>query len=76
MKELSDEDLLKMAIDNIYNNEYSMKLTIPCRTSTNELFKQLKERLTKELGVKITNARCFEFIVIELYNGFNHKTHA
>ena len=76
MKEINDKELIRMAIDNVYNNEYSMKLSIPCRTSTNELFKLLKERLSKQLGVKITNARCFEFMVIELYNGFNHKTHA
>ena len=76
MKEINDEELIRMAIDNVYNNEYSMKLTIPCRTSTHELFKLLKERLTKQLGVKINNARCFEFMVIELYNGFNNKTHA
>ncbi len=75
-KEINTNDLINMAGGNVYDNEYSMKLSIPCRTSTNELFKQLKDKLTKQLGVKINNAKAFELMVVELYNNFNHNSHA
>ena len=74
-KEINTNDLINMAGGNVYDNEYSMKLSIPCRTSTNELFKQLKDRLTKQLGVKINNARAFELMVVELYNSLNHESY-
>lgn len=74
-KEINNNDLINMAGTNIYDTEYSTKLSIPCRTSTNELFKQLKDRLTKQLGVKINNARAFELMVVELYNSLNHESY-
>ena len=74
-KEITNNDLINMAGTNIYDTEYSTKLSIPCRTSTNELFKQLKDRLTKQLGVKINNARSFELMVVELYNSLNHESY-
>jgi|TARA_R100001443_G_C3278115_1_gene159702 hypothetical protein len=67
-KEINLEDLIKMAGDNVYDTEYSMKLSIPCRTSTHILFKDLKDRLHKQLGVKVNNAKLFEIMVVELYN--------
>lgn len=75
-KEINTNDLINMAGGNVYDNEYSMKLSIPCRTSTNELFKQLKDKLTKQLGVKINNAKAFELMVVELYSNFNHDSYA
>ena len=74
-KEINNNDLINMAGTNIYDTEYSTKLSIPCRTSTNELFKQLKDRLKKQLGVKINNARAFEIMVVELYNSLNHESY-
>ena len=74
-KEINNNDLINMAGTNIYDTEYSTKLSIPCRTSTNELFKQLKDRLKKQLGVKINNARAFELMVVELYNSLNHESY-
>ena len=74
-KEIILEDLIKMAGDNVYDTEYSMKISIPCRTSTNILFKDLKGQLSEQLGVKINNARAFEFMVIELYNTINKKSY-
>ncbi len=75
-KEINKKDLISMAGINVYDNEYSMKLSIPCRTSTNELFNELKDKLTKQLGVNINNAKAFELMVVELYNNFNHESHA
>ena len=75
-KEINKKDLISMAGINVYDNEYSMKLSIPCRTSTNELFKELKDKLTKQLGVNINNAKAFELMVVELYNNCNHESHA
>ena len=75
-KEIILEDLIKMAGDNVYDTEYSMKLSIPCRKCTNDLFKDLKDKLSNHLGVKINNARAFELMVVELYNNFNHESHA
>ena len=75
-KEINPRDLISMAGTNVYDTEYSMKLSIPCRTSTNELFKELKDKLTKQLGVNINNAKAFELMVVELYNNFNHESHA
>ena len=43
--------------------------------TTNDLFKDLKDRLTKQLGVKINNARAFEIMVVELYNSLNHESY-
>lgn len=74
-KEVNPLDLINMAGNNVYDTEYSTKLSIPCRTSTNDLFKDLKERLTKQLGVKINNARAFEIMVVELYNSLNHESY-
>ena len=74
-KEIILEDLIKMAGDNVYDTEYSMKISIPCRTSTNILFKDLKDQLSEQLGVKINNARALEFMVIELYNTINKKSY-
>ena len=74
-KEINNNDLINMAGTNVYDTEYSTKLSIPCRTSTNELFKQLKDRLKKQLGVKINNARAFELMVVELYNSLNHESY-
>jgi|TARA_R100000479_G_C6379138_1_gene200340 flagellin-specific chaperone FliS len=67
-KEIKIEDLLNLAGDNVYDTEYSMKLSIPVRTSTHNLFKELKNKLNNEMGMKINNARLFEFMVVELYN--------
>ena len=45
-----------------------MKLSISCKASTHRLFKDLKDKLNNELGIKVNNARLFEFMVVELYN--------
>ena len=74
-KEIKLDDLIKMAGDNVYDTEYTMNLSIPCRTSTNILFKDLKHQLSEQLGVKINNARAFEFMVIELYNSINKQSY-
>tara|TARA_R100000482_G_scaffold98408_1_gene42362 strand:- start:240 stop:470 length:231 start_codon:yes stop_codon:yes gene_type:complete len=73
-KEINIEKLLNIAGKNVYDTEYTMKLSISCRTSTNVLFKELKRKLTDQLGVKITNARAFELMVVELYNSINDKS--
>ena len=66
-KEINIEDLIKLAGENVYNTEYSVKLSISCKASTHILFKELKQRF-KDIGIKVNNARLFEFMVIELYN--------
>ena len=61
------EDLIAMAGTNIYDTEYSHKLSISCKDSTYKLFKDLKEKLKAE-GINVTNAQLFEYMVVELYN--------
>ncbi len=74
-KEINIDDLISMAGSNVYDTEYSMKLSIPCRTSTHQLFKELKDKLHKQLGIKVSNARAFEFMVVELYNSINPESY-
>jgi len=74
-KEINLDKLLKMAGNNVYDTEYTMKLSISCRTSTHILFKELKKQLTEQLGVKINNARAFELMVVELYNSINRESY-
>ena len=70
-KEININDLIKLAGCNVYDTEYSMKLSISCRTCTHQLFKELKEHLNNQLGVKVNNAQLFEFMVVEMYNSIN-----
>tara|TARA_Y100000401_G_scaffold75812_1_gene61627 strand:- start:226 stop:453 length:228 start_codon:yes stop_codon:yes gene_type:complete len=66
-KEIKIKDLIKLAGNNVYDTEYSIKLSISCKASTHRLFKELKQKL-KDIGIKANNAQIFEFMVIELYN--------
>ena len=74
-KEIKDKDLFRLAGYNVYDTEYAMKLSISCRTSTHQLFKELKSNLTKQLGIKINNAKAFEIMVVELYNSINPESY-
>ena len=56
-----------MAGINIYDTEYSHKISISCKDSTYKLFKDLKEKLKAEC-IKVNNAQLFEYMVVELYN--------
>tara|TARA_R100000664_G_scaffold16331_1_gene25072 strand:- start:470 stop:694 length:225 start_codon:yes stop_codon:yes gene_type:complete len=67
MDEINIDDLIKMAGGNVYDTEYSHKLTISCKDSTYKLFKELKKKLLL-MDIKVNNAQLFEFMVIELYN--------
>ena len=67
MDEISINDLLSMAGDNVYDTEYSHKLNISCKDSTYKLFIELKKNFN-EAGIKVNNAKLFEYMVIELYN--------
>ena len=61
------DDLLNMAGNNIYDTEYSHKLSISCKHSTYIMFKDLKAKL-KALGIKVNNAQLFEYMVVEMFN--------
>jgi len=74
-KEVDILDLLEMAKDNVYNTEYTHKINISCRDCTYKLFKEIKERMRVELGLKATNAQVFEFMCVEMYNSINHKSY-
>jgi len=65
--EIKIEDLLSMAGNNVYDTEYSHKLSISCKHSTYRMFKELKGKL-KHIGIKVNNAQLFEYMVVELYN--------
>jgi len=67
MNEININDLLNMAGNNVYDTEYSHKLTISCKHSTFIMFKELKEKL-KLLGIKVNNAQLFEYMIVEMYN--------
>ena len=67
MNEININDLLDMAGNNVYDTEYSHKLTISCKHSTYIMFKELKEKL-KLLGIKVNNAQLFEYMIVEMYN--------
>lgn len=67
MDEISLNDLISMAGDNVYDTEYSCKLSISCKDTTLKMFKELKEKL-KRMNIKVNNAQLFEYMVIELYN--------
>lgn len=65
--EININDLIAMAGINIYDTEYSHKISISCKDSTYKLFKDLKEKLNRE-GIKVNNAQLFEYMVVELHN--------
>tara|TARA_B100000519_G_C14235480_1_gene434531 strand:+ start:1525 stop:1749 length:225 start_codon:yes stop_codon:yes gene_type:complete len=67
MNEINIDDLLNMAGDNIYDTEYSHKLSISCKHTTYRMFKELKDKL-KIMDIKVNNAQLFEYMVVELYN--------
>ena len=67
MSNININDLLEMAGDNVYDTEYSCKLSISCKDSTIKMFKELKEKLHK-MDIKVNNSQLFEYMVIELYN--------
>ena len=67
MDEININDLISMAGNNIYDTEYSHKLSISCKDSTYIMFKELKNKL-KAIGIKVNNAQLFEYMVVELYN--------
>ena len=67
MNEININDLLNMAGNNVYDTEYSHKLTISCKHSTYIMFKELKEKL-KLLGIKVNNAQLFEYMIVEMCN--------
>tara|TARA_R100001463_G_scaffold44370_2_gene92223 strand:+ start:4435 stop:4662 length:228 start_codon:yes stop_codon:yes gene_type:complete len=73
MKEINFDDLLNMCGHNVYDTEYSIKLSISCRTSTHTLFKDIKRHLNDNLGMKVNNAQLFEFMVVEMYNSINNN---
>jgi hypothetical protein len=61
------EDLLQQAYGNIYNTEYSTKITISVKNSVLALFKDIKKDL-KHIDINLSNAQLFEMMVIEMYN--------
>lgn len=67
MNEIGLDDFLNMAGDNVYDTEYSHKLSISCKHTTYRMFKDLKEKL-KRMDIKVNNAQLFEYMVVELYN--------
>ena len=67
MNEIDIEDLINMAGNNVYDTEYSHKLSISCKHTTYIMFKELKEKL-KRIGIKVNNAQLFEYMVVELNN--------
>jgi ribosomal protein S4 len=67
MNEIGLDDFLNMAGDNVYDTEYSHKLSISCKHTTYRMFKELKDKL-KRMDIKVNNAQLFEYMVVELYN--------
>ena len=67
MDEININYLISMAGNNIFDTEYSHKLSISCKDSTYIMFKELKNKL-KEIGIKVNNAQLFEYMVVELNN--------
>ena len=67
MSEINKDDLISMAGDNVYDTEYSTKITISCKSTTIKMIKELKEELNR-IGLKVNNAQLLEYMVIELYN--------
>lgn len=67
MNEIGLDDFLNMAGDNVYDTEYSYKLSISCKHTTYRMFKELKDKL-KSMDIKVNNAQLFEYMVVELYN--------
>ena len=67
MDEINIDDLMNMAGDNVYDTEYSHKLTISCKYTTYKMFIDLKKKFNTA-GINLNNAQLFECMVIELYN--------
>ena len=67
MDEITIEDLINMAGNNVYDTEYSHKLSISCKHSTFRMFNELKTKL-KKMDIKVNNAQLFEYMVVELFN--------
>tara|TARA_R100001443_G_scaffold113463_1_gene128195 strand:- start:413 stop:637 length:225 start_codon:yes stop_codon:yes gene_type:complete len=67
MKEIDINDLINMAGNNLYDTEYSHKLSISCKHSTYLMYKDLKAKLNA-IGIKVNNAQLFEYMVVELFN--------
>tara|TARA_R110000751_G_C13552436_1_gene456484 strand:- start:264 stop:488 length:225 start_codon:yes stop_codon:yes gene_type:complete len=67
MSEINKDDLISMAGDNVYDTEYSTKITISCKGTTIKMIKELKEELNR-IGLKVNNAQLLEYMVVELYN--------
>ncbi len=65
--DITMDDLINMAGKNVYDTEYSHKLTISCKHSTYRMFNELKDKL-KKMGIKVNNAQLFEYMIVELYN--------
>tara|TARA_Y100000361_G_C11083970_1_gene302678 strand:- start:152 stop:382 length:231 start_codon:yes stop_codon:yes gene_type:complete len=72
-KEINNNDLERLAGNNVYDTEYSEKLTISIRTSTLELFNSLKIDLENKLGVQVSNNVLFEFMTVEMFNSINNN---
>ena len=64
---IDNEDLLQQAYGNIYNTEYSTKITIPIKNSVFALFKDMKKEF-KKIGMDLNNAQLLEMMIIEMYN--------
>ena len=64
---IDNEDLLQQAYGNIYNTEYSTKITIPIKNSVLALFKDMKKEF-KKIGMDLNNAQLLEMMIIEMYN--------
>ena len=67
MTEINIEDIINMAGNNVYDTEYSCKITVSCKDTTHKMFVELKQRL-KQMGINTTNEQLFEYMVVELYN--------
>ncbi len=65
---ISNKDLLDTATGNVYNTEYSTKITIPIKNSILSLFKELKRELNDKYGIPTNNAKLLEIMIIEYYN--------
>ena len=64
---IDNEYLLQQAYGNIYNTEYSTKITIPIKNSVLALFKDMKKEF-KKIGMDLNNAQLLEMMIIEMYN--------
>ena len=64
---IDNDDLLQQAYGNVYNTEYSTKLTVPIKNSVLALFKDIKKEF-KKVGIELNNAQLLEMMIIEMYN--------